>query len=73
MMTRTFGGELRDQGFVFISMSPGHVNTDMGSAGGRTAPLEVPESINGMLDVLQTVTENENGKFLQYNGEELPW
>lgn len=73
MMTRCFGGELREDGFVFMSMSPGHVNTDMGSAGGRKAPLEVPESVNGMLDIIEKATAEENGKYLQYDGSELPW
>ena len=41
MMMRCFGGELRQEGYTFVAMSPGHVNTDMGSAGGRKPPLEV--------------------------------
>jgi len=73
MMMRCFGGELREEGFVFISMSPGHVNTDMGSTGGRKPPLEVPESINGMLQVIEKLTRADNGKFLQWDGSELPW
>ena len=73
MMMRCFGGELRDEGFTFISMSPGHVNTDMGAAGGRKPPLEVPESITGMLQVLEGLTREDNGRFLQYDGSELPW
>jgi len=73
MALRCFGGELRDEGYVFISMSPGHVATDMGSAGGRKAPLMVEESINGILQVLAHATLDDNSKFLQYDGAELPW
>jgi len=73
MMMRCFGGELRDQGFVFIAMSPGHVNTDMGASGGRKPPLEVPQSVDGMLQVLESLSKADNGKFLQYDGSELPW
>jgi hypothetical protein len=52
-------------------MSLGHVATDMGNAdmsnaGGRAAPLTVDMSIDGMLD-------DSGGKFLQYDGAELPW
>jgi len=73
MAMRCFGGELRDQGYIFVSMSPGHVATDMGSAGGRKAPLTVEESIAGILKVLSHCGPEENGKFLQYDGAELPW
>ena len=46
MATRCFAGELGPQGYVFIAMSPGWVATDMGSAGGRTAPLTPHVSMN---------------------------
>ena len=46
----------------------------MGSAGGRTAPLGVGESVRGMLEVMAGTTSAEsNGKFLQFDGAELPW
>jgi len=73
MAMRCFGGELRHEGFLFISMSPGHVATDMGSAGGRAAPLTVEQSIAGMLDVIAHLTSEDNGKYLQYDHQELPW
>ena len=73
MAMRTFAGELSTQGFTFIAMSPGHVATDMGSAGGRKAPLMVGESVQGMLEVLAGTTTEDNGRFLQHDGAELPW
>lgn len=73
MALRCFGGELREDGYVFVAMSPGHVATDMGSAGGRTAPLTVDQSVTGMLKVLSHLARDDNGKFLQYDGAELPW
>jgi NAD(P)-dependent dehydrogenase (short-subunit alcohol dehydrogenase family) len=73
MVTRCFGGELMAKGYIFVGMSPGHVATDMGSAGGRTAPLTVDESVSGMLSVIAGLRIGDNGKFLQYNGEDLPW
>ena len=54
-------------------MSPGHVATDMGSAGGRAAPLTPETSIGWVLHVLATVSVEANGKFLQHDGAELPW
>ena len=73
MSMRTFAGELREQGFIFISMSPGHVASDMGSAGGRQAPLTVDQSVSGMLDVIAGLTKEDNGTFRQYDGATLPW
>ena len=70
---RTFAGELSTQGFTLVAMSPGHVATDMGSAGGRKAPLMVGESVQGMLEVLAGTTTEDNGRFLQHDGAELPW
>eukprot|EP00658_Telonema_sp_P-2_P070193 TRINITY_DN59783_c0_g1_i1.p1 TRINITY_DN59783_c0_g1~~TRINITY_DN59783_c0_g1_i1.p1 ORF type:complete len:277 (+),score=60.40 TRINITY_DN59783_c0_g1_i1:3-833(+) len=73
MAMRTFAGELREEGFVFVSMSPGHVDTDMGSAGGRKPPLTVDQSVGGMLEVIATLGEEDNGSFKQYDGQTLPW
>jgi len=73
MALRCFGGELRDKNYIFIAMSPGHVDTDMGSMGGRKPPLTVEQSVGGMLKVLSHISLEDNGKFLQYDGVELPW
>jgi len=54
-------------------MSPGHVATDMGNAGARSAPVTVDGSVSGMLTVLAGLTTESNGKFLQFDGAELPW
>merc|ERR550514_1016429 len=73
MMMRCFGGELRDEGYVFVAMSPGHVATDMGSAGGRKAPLTVEQSVAGILSVVGKLGLKDNGRYLQFDGTELPW
>ena len=39
MALRTFAGELNEDKFRCIAMSPGHVSTDMGRSGGRAPPL----------------------------------
>jgi NAD(P)-dependent dehydrogenase (short-subunit alcohol dehydrogenase family) len=73
MAMRCFGGELQEQGFIFVSMSPGHVATDMGSSGGRSPPLTVEQSVGGMLGVIGRLGRQHNGRFLQFDGQELPW
>ena len=37
------------------------------------APLTPSESISGMLGVIAKLEPADNGKFLQYDGTELPW
>lgn len=73
MLVRCLGGELLEEGFTVLAMSPGHVATDMGSAGGRSAPLTVEESVSGMLRVAAAATPQDSGKFLQHDGQEVPW
>lgn len=51
-------------------MHPGWVKTDMG---GKNAPLDVDTSISGIFDTITRLGESDTGKFLQYDGTELPW
>lgn len=76
MATLCMARELDGEGFVFVSMSPGHVATDMGylPAPGRPAPtLSVEDSVGGMIDVLERLTPQDNGSFHKFNGDCLPW
>ncbi|KAI0641289.1 NAD-P-binding protein [Trametes meyenii] len=56
--------------FIVITLCPGWVKTD---AGGKDAPLEPEESVAGILQVVTSATSADSGKFLRYNGEEIPW
>ena len=62
--------ELAPQGFTSIVMHPGWVKTDMG---GPDATLEVEESINGMVAVIEGLSPADSGKFFNYDGQQLPW
>lgn len=46
------------------------VKTNMGT---DRAPLEVDDSVKGMMNTFNNITLKDNGKFLNYNGTELPW
>ena len=70
MLTRRLAVELADQGTIVVSMSPGWVATDMG---GPSAPLEPPESVKGMLNVLDALTPAQSGSFLDHAGVVMPW
>lgn len=62
--------ELAPKGFTSIVIHPGWVKTDMG---GADATLNIPESISGMLNVIQDLSVEDTGKFYNFDGEELPW
>jgi NAD(P)-dependent dehydrogenase (short-subunit alcohol dehydrogenase family) len=70
MLTLRLAAELATQGTIVVSMSPGWVATDMG---GPSAPLEPPESVKGMLNVLDALTPAQSGSFLDHAGAVMPW
>lgn len=70
MQTRVQAGDLGDEGFICVAMSPGWVRTDMG---GSNAILSPAESIRGMLATLAPLTRADTGKFFNHDGRELPW
>lgn len=41
--------------------------------GTEEAPLEIDDSVKFMLSSLEKITLMDNGKFLNYDGTELPW
>ena len=68
MQTRIVAAELKKKGVTAIMMNPGHVETDMG---GKGAPLQPEKSIGGMLTVIDGLTADDAGKFLDYRGKEV--
>src|SRR6266852_3670459 len=70
MVVRTLALDLRDRGITAVVLHPGWVQTDMG---GSQAPLKAPESIRGMLKVINGLSLRESGKFFSYDGSEIPW
>lgn len=62
--------DLRESGVSLISMHPGWVRTDMG---GSNATLSVEESVSGMVKVIDQLTLNDSGKFLDYQGKPVAW
>ena len=51
-------------------INPGWVKTDMG---GSLAPVTMSESVDGMMKVLESQTLENSGRFIQFDGEILPW
>jgi NAD(P)-dependent dehydrogenase (short-subunit alcohol dehydrogenase family) len=67
---KSLSHDLKDRGIVSVILHPGWVETDMG---GKNAPLQPPESIAGMRRVLDRARIEDSGRFLAYDGRELPW
>jgi len=70
MMTRTYAWTVRDQGITAVMIDPGWVKTDMGGAGADLAP---EESGRGLLAVIDGLTPEDVGRFLRYDGADVPW
>jgi NAD(P)-dependent dehydrogenase (short-subunit alcohol dehydrogenase family) len=62
--------EFRDDGFIFTVVHPGWVQTDMG---GANATYTVSESVAGLIDVIEGLGPEDNGKFYDLKGEPIPW
>ncbi|MCU0938577.1 MAG: SDR family oxidoreductase [Burkholderiaceae bacterium] len=62
--------ELGPQGVTCMAFHPGWVRTDMG---GADADLAVDESVTSLRRVIHAANASHNGKFLNYNGEQIAW
>ena len=62
--------EALEDNISFIILHPGWVKTRMG---GEHAPVELSESVEGMLNLIVNHTLDKSGRFVQYDGVDLPW
>jgi len=58
------------RGIAVILFHPGWVSTD---TGGAEAPVTPEDSAAGIRAVTARATPADNGRFFNYDGEELPW
>lgn len=70
MAMRTLALEWRSRGITVCVLHPGWVKTDMG---GENAALQASESAAGLLDVIDSLTLDDTGTFLDYSGKSMPW
>ena len=77
--------DLKNEGFTVVSLDPGDVSTGMwqylmqnvytdtcGTAK-RQPSLTPQQSIQAMLKLVNGYSPKQSGKFLLYDGHELPW
>ena len=72
MYIYTLSFETPKKGVIVTLLSPGQVNTVPGMK--LPNAIETDESVSKMLSVIDNITPEQNGKFLDYSdGRELPW
>ena len=62
--------DLAERGISAISLHPGWVQTDMG---GPNAEIDTDTSVSGLKSILQSAGPAQNGQFIEYNGNIIPW
>ncbi len=62
--------EYRRDGIAVVMLHPGWVRTDMG---GPQAPVSPEESARGIKQVIEELRIENTGKFMDFQGRDLPW
>lgn len=70
MGVKRLAAELGPRGIVVLACHPGWVKTDMG---GKGATLKPEDSAKALLQLIEHASIEDGGKFLAYDGAELPW
>jgi NAD(P)-dependent dehydrogenase (short-subunit alcohol dehydrogenase family) len=70
MMMKCMSLELAERGIIAVALHPGWVRTDMG---GSDADLSIEQSLDGMMRVIDGLQPEHSGRFLAWDGSELPY
>ncbi len=70
MATSLLAQALRARGIRVVALHPGWVRTDMG---GDSAQLAPSVSVAGLLQVINGLQVGDSGRFLDWQGQTLPW
>ena len=70
MAMRTLAAEWREDGIVVCTVHPGWVRTDMG---GSEADLAPRRSAADLVALLERLTIEDTGRFLDHDGGDMPW
>ena len=68
MFMRCMAAERRD--FINVCLHPGWVQTAMG---GVKAPVTVETSVKGLYEVIARLRHEDNGRFIDYLGNDVSW
>ncbi len=70
MVMKSLAIDLKPKGIASTILHPGWVRTDMGGPNGL---IDAPESVAGMRRVIEALTLENSGRFVAYDGKEIPW
>ena len=70
MVMKNISVDLETKGIIAVCLHPGWVRTEIG---GPHAPLSPEEGVRELRRVLDSLTHKDNGRFLTYEGREIPW
>lgn len=70
MVMKSLSFDLKRLGIASTILHPGWVRTDMGGPNGL---IDAPESVNGLRKVIAELTLENSGRFVAYDGKEIPW
>ncbi len=66
----SMGIDLAGRGVIALPIHPGWARTEMGGSG---APVDPVDSVSGIRRVIADLKPSDAGRFLAYDGSELPW
>lgn len=70
MVVKDMAADLAGRGLTVVAMHPGWVRTDMG---GAQAPLTAADSVGQLREVVAGLGPGDSGRFLNFDGSEIPW
>jgi len=66
--------DARKQGLVIVMISPGRVDTQLMRDSGWTGPsISAEQSAGLVIDMIERLEPEMNGKLIMYNGKVIPW
>lgn len=72
-LLQSLAADLRAEGVISVGMAPGFVLTDMTRWAPRTPPLLPEQSVSGMIRVIDALTLEDAGHFLDWEGRHCAW
>jgi NAD(P)-dependent dehydrogenase (short-subunit alcohol dehydrogenase family) len=70
MATALLARALAERGIRVLALHPGWVQTDMGGTGAQIAP---EQAVRGLLQVIDDSSLADSGRFIDWQGQSLPW
>ncbi|MPW35448.1 SDR family oxidoreductase [Vibrio sp. B1Z05] len=69
-VVKSLHNDLNSQDFTVLALHPGWVRTQMG---GPNALIDVAESVQGLVNVIEHSTTEQSGGFFNYDGKHIAW